>query len=33
MAIAITLKQYLSDNDIEYDALKHPYTASSQMTA
>ena len=33
MAIAITLKQYLSDNGIDYDALKHPYTASSQMTA
>lgn len=33
MAIAITLKQYLSDNDIEYDALIHPFTASSQMTA
>ena len=33
MAIAITLKQYLSDNEIEYDALVHSYTASSLMTA
>ncbi|MBC8338519.1 MAG: YbaK/EbsC family protein [Rhodospirillales bacterium] len=33
MAIAITLKQYLSDNDIDYEALTHPYTASSLMTA
>ena len=33
MAIAITLKQYLSEHHIEYDALSHPYTASSMMTA
>jgi Ala-tRNA(Pro) deacylase len=33
MAIAITLKQYLSDHDITYDALNHRHTASSMMTA
>lgn len=33
MAIAITLKQYLSDNDIEYDTLTHSYTLSSTKTA
>jgi len=33
MAIAITLKQYLADNDIDYDALAHPYTYSSSKTA
>lgn len=33
MAIAITLKQYLSDNHIKYDTLSHPYTLSSTKTA
>jgi Ala-tRNA(Pro) deacylase len=33
MAIAISLKQYLSDNHIEYDTLAHPYTLSSTKTA
>ena len=33
MAIAITLKQYLADNGIEYDALSHPHTYTSSKTA
>jgi Ala-tRNA(Pro) deacylase len=33
MAIAISLKQYLSDNHIDYDTLAHPYTLSSTKTA
>ena len=33
MAIAITLKQYLTDNHIKYDTLSHPYTLSSTKTA
>ncbi|MDA1089739.1 MAG: YbaK/EbsC family protein [Proteobacteria bacterium] len=33
MAIAISLKQYLSENDISYDTLAHPYTLSSTKTA
>jgi len=33
MAIAITLKQYLSDHYIAYDTLAHPYTYSSTKTA
>ncbi len=33
MAIAITLKQYLADNGIDYDALSHPHTYTSSKTA
>jgi len=33
MAIAITLQQYLADNDIDYETLEHPYTTSATKTA
>ncbi len=33
MAIAITLRQYLENNEISYETLKHPYTLSSTKTA
>ena len=33
MAIAITLRQYLEKNGIEYDVLPHAYTTSSMSTA
>ena len=33
MAIAMTLKQYLEDHDIEYDVLTHQETGCSSRTA
>jgi len=33
MAIAITLKQYLADSDIDYETLTHPRAMSSSQTA
>ena len=33
MAIAITLKQYLADRDVDYDLIEHDYTAASMETA
>ncbi len=33
MAIAATLKQYLSDQGVEYDAVTHPHTGGSLETA
>jgi Ala-tRNA(Pro) deacylase len=33
MAIAITLKEYLADRDVDYDIIEHDYTAASMETA
>lgn len=33
MAIAMTLQQYLSDRDIEYEVVTHPRTVSASRTA
>ena len=33
MAIALTLKQYLDDQDIKYDVLSHKKTGCSSLTA
>ena len=33
MAIAATLKQYLSDQGVDYDAVAHPHTGGSLETA
>ncbi len=33
MAIAITLKQYLADSDVDYETLAHPRAMSSAQTA
>ena len=33
MAIAITLKQYFADGDIDYETLVHPRAVSSSQTA
>lgn len=33
MAIAITLQEYLSDMDVDYDILKHAHTEVSTQTA
>lgn len=33
MAIALTLRKYLEDNDVAYNILSHPHTNSSMNTA
>ena len=33
MAIAMTLKEYLANQDVPYDLLPHPHTSSSSATA
>ncbi len=33
MAISITLQEYLDENRVDYEVLKHPYTYSSMETA
>lgn len=33
MAIAITLREYLADKDVDYDIIEHDYTVASTKTA
>jgi len=33
MGIAISLKQYLDDNDLNYDIMKHPFASNSLAVA